>query len=202
MCIPKPHLRQGFREWRAGFRKITQETKGIEKYTDYLLYGLTLFLVSNWMQIGWGTKEKPVSRGIEAWVCFGLVITVAAYFTKWLWLAVLSSYCTASTMIVLLGVVFLRRLFGDPESFERSLVLFMFNVVQIVFMYGTWYELGEYKEEGGLRRSVLTFATIDYAERMPNLAMLQIATNFMLLAIFLAYLVGKLGSNRHNNNQT
>jgi hypothetical protein len=199
MRIAKPQFRQGLRDWYAGFGKISGETKGIERYTDYLLYGLTLFLVSNWMQIGWGSKDKPASRLIEAWVSFGVIITLAAYCTKYRWLAVLSSYCAVSTMTVLLGVVFLRRVFGDPESFERSLVLFMLNVLQIVLMYGTWYGLGEYKDEGGLLQSVLTFATISYADRMPNLAMLQIATNFMLLAIFLAYLVGKLGSDQHSD---
>jgi hypothetical protein len=137
-----------------------------------------------------------VSCAIEVWVLFGAGITAVAYCTKYFWLAVLSSYFTVSAMTVLLGVVFLRRVFGDPESFERSLILFMLNVVQIVLMYGTWYGLGEYKDEGGLIHSVLTFATISHAEKMPNLAMLQIANNFMLLAIFLAYLVGKLGSGK------
>jgi hypothetical protein len=193
MRIAKPHFRQGLRDWYAGFGKIYRQTKGVERYTDYLLFGLTIFVVTTWMQIGWG-KDRPASRLIEAWLSFGAAVACVAYFTKWYSLAVLSSYFTVSTIIVVLGVVFLRRVFGDPESLERSLLLFMFNVVQMVFMYGTWYGLGEYKKEGGLLQSVLTFATISYPDKMPNLAMLQIATNFLLLAIFLAYLVGKLGS--------
>ena len=53
------------------------------------------------------------------------------------------------------------------------------------------YELGAQKDP--LLRSVLTFATINYADDMPNLAMLQIATNFFLLAIFLSHLIGQVG---------
>jgi hypothetical protein len=48
----------------------------------------------------------------------------------------------------------------------------------------------------------LTFATIDYAEKMPRVAMVQIATDFLLLAIFLSYLVGQFGSKNGGEMKT
>jgi hypothetical protein len=99
-----------------------------------------------------------------------------------------------STIIVLLNIVVLQRVFGKPALPERSLLLFMFNVAQIVFMFGTWYRmLGDYSETEALLKSILTFATVGYAKTMPRLAMAQVTTGFVLLAIFLSHLVGQLG---------
>jgi hypothetical protein len=54
--------------------------------------------------------------------------------------------------------------------------------------------MGGYSATEALLKSVLTFATINYADEMPRVAMAQIATDFVLLAIFLSQLVGRLGS--------
>jgi hypothetical protein len=47
-----------------------------------------------------------------------------------------------------------------------------------------------------LERLILTFATISHDEKMPIIAMAQIATNFLLLTIYLSHLVGQLGGKR------
>jgi hypothetical protein len=106
-------------------------------------------------------------------------------------LASLSTYFSATTVIVLLNVVLLEGVFGGKASPERSLLLFMCNVAQIVFMFAIWYRWG--KQPAPLLTSIKTFATIDYAKTMPRIAMAQIATDFVLLAIFLSHLVGQLG---------
>jgi hypothetical protein len=67
----------------------------------------------------------------------------------------------------------------------------MCNVAQIVFMFGTWYRLGGEPEP--LLQSFVTSATLDYVKATPRVAMAQIATDFVLLAIFLSHLVGQLG---------
>jgi hypothetical protein len=58
-------------------------------------------------------------------------------------------------------------------------------------MFATWYKLGGVSDP--LLQSILTFATIGYAPAMPRVAMAQIATNFLLLAIFLSHLIGRVG---------
>ena len=78
-----------------------------------------------------------------------------------------------------------------PKNPRGSLLLFMCNVAQIVFMFGTWYRLGEEPEP--LLKSFVTSATLDYVKTRPRVAMAQIATDFVLLAIFLSHLVGQLG---------
>jgi len=69
----------------------------------------------------------------------------------------------------------------------------MCNVAQIMFMFGTWYRC-HYSETEALLKSVLTFATIGYAETMPGVAIAQIATDFLLLAIFLSFVIGQFGA--------
>lgn len=90
--------------------------------------------------------------------------------------------------------MFFQRLFGDLQSPGRSILLFICNLAQIIFMFATWYRLGGYLKTEALLQSVLTFATIGYAEKMPLTAIAQIATNFVLPAIFLSHLIGQLGA--------
>jgi hypothetical protein len=108
-------------------------------------------------------------------------------------LAWLSTYISASTLIVMLHIVLLQPVSGPIKFAERSVVLFICNVAQIVVMFATWYRLCGEPEP--LLRSVLTFATIDYAKTMPCecVAMAQIATDFVLLAIFLGFFLGRNG---------
>jgi len=128
------------------------------------------------------------------WYVVGVLIAsvLIYYFYPGFWPALLSTYISASTLIVMLHIVLLQRAFGPIKSTERSLLLFMFNVAQIVFMFATWYHWGG--EPKPLLTSVLTFATIGYADKMPRVAMAQIATDFVLLAIFLGFVMGQFGA--------
>jgi hypothetical protein len=129
------------------------------------------------------------------WYVVGvLALSIVIYFPRSVSLALVSTYLSVSTLIVMLHIVLLQRVFAETWSPERALLLFMLNVVQIVFMFGTWYRLGGYSGTEALLKSILTFATINYADAMPGVAMAQIATDFVLLAIFLSHLVGHLGS--------
>ena len=109
----------------------------------------------------------------------------------------MSAYFSATTLIVLLNILLLERLFEEKASVGRSLLLFICNVAQITLMFATWYRLGGATD--ALLLSVLTLATISYEQDMPTIAMAQIATDFVLLAIFLSHLVGQLGQKRGSN---
>ena len=142
--------------------------------------------------IGFGTKDRPLNWFTELYVVGVLIASVLFYcLPPGVCLASLSTYFSASTVIVMLHIVLLQRVFAKISSPERSLLLFICNVAQITVMFATWYRL--YKEPEPLPRSILTFATIGYVETMPRVAMAQIATNFLLLAIFLSQLIGQLG---------
>ncbi len=48
--------------------------------------------------------------------------------------------------IAIPNTALLRSIFGDMESPGCSLLLFICNVTQVVFMFATWYYRGAYKE--------------------------------------------------------
>ena len=185
---------QGFEIWRNNLKKIWATTRGIECIVGIILYCLTLLSLHQWILILLGSRNKARSSFVDLYVFFALILSVAIFvFWPTRWLSVLSAYLSASTVVVLLNVVLLREVLGDVESPGRSLLLFICNVTQIVFMFATLYYLGEHKEDA-LLKSVLTFATIGYADRMPKMTMVQIGTDFLLVAIFLSHLMGVLGS--------
>jgi hypothetical protein len=90
--------------------------------------------------------------------------------------------------------VFLSKSLGGFESAERSLILFMCNVIQIVFMFAIWYQLeAALDRREALFYSLIVLATLGFPDRARFVVELQIATDFILLAVFLARLVGKVG---------
>ena len=151
-----------------------------------LLYVLNLLLslITQLAYIGFGTKKHPLNWFTDLCVFVVLIASVLIYY-KAPNLGWLSTVFSASTVIAMLNIVLLQRVFGPVSSLERSLLLFMCNVVQIVFMFGTWYQC-RYSDTEALRTSILTFATISYADKMPSVAMAQIALDFVLVAIFLS----------------
>ena len=185
-------FKHGWQEWRTGLTKIANETAGIERVAGVSLYVLTLISLTQWLHLAYEARNK--SSLIDAYVVGVLVLSFCIFWNPNVCLAILSTYFSISTVIVLLNIVLLQHVFGEIPSPERSLLLFICNVAQIVFMFATWYRLGG--EHDPLLKSVLAFATIGYSEAMPGLAMVQIATDFVLLAIFLSHLVGQFGARR------
>jgi hypothetical protein len=80
------------------------------------------------------------------------------------------------------------------RSAGRSLILFICNVVQIILMFSIWYQLEAGPAKGdALFQSLLVFAKLGYPKHLEVLVGMQIATDFLLLAIFLAHQVGRVG---------
>jgi hypothetical protein len=102
-------------------------------------------------------------------------------------------YFAISTIITLLQVVFLSKVIGDVESPERSLFLFMCNAAQFVFMFASWYQLvGAYTGDEALFYSMLVLSTAGYPQNVPKIVELQITSDLVLVAVFLAHILGKI----------
>ena len=187
------HFRQGLRNWGRGFGTIAARTYGIERVVDWLLYSLTLLSPTQWLYIGLGGERvRSVNTWIDLYVVVALVVSILSFLFPSLTAGLVSTYFSAITLIAVLNIVLLQRVFrGEIVSPERSLLLFICNIAQIVLMFATWYFLGG--EKAPLLRSVLTFATIGYSETMPRTTMTQIAIDFVLLAVYLSHLVGRVG---------
>jgi hypothetical protein len=132
---------------------------------------------------------------IDFYVVGCLVVTAAIWWWVPTWPgAIICSYISLSTVHALFSVVFLSKIFGDVVSGERSLILFICNVMQVVLMFSIWYEV-----EAGLPKwealfaALLVLGTLGYREHEKVLVGFQIAADFLLLAIFLAHLMGRVG---------
>jgi hypothetical protein len=168
--------------------KINLNTQGIVWLIGTFLHRLLWLTPTQW-----AFTRLPEDRRhcfTEWYVVGALIASVLIYYLAPN-LAWLSTYFSASTLIVMLHIVLLQRAFGPIKSAERSLLLFMFNAAQVVVMFATWYHRGGQPKP--LLTSVLTFATISHADKMPCVAMVQIATDFVLLAIFLGFFLGRNG---------
>jgi hypothetical protein len=186
------HFRRGLREWGHGFTAIAARTYGIERAVGWLLYSLTLLSPTQWLYIGFGREmDRSVNTWIDLYVVVAFVISVLSFLFPSLTTGLLSTYFSGVTLVAVLNIVLLQRVFGAIVSPERSLLLFICNIAQIVLMFATWYFLGG--EKAPLLRSVLTFATIGYSETMPRTTIAQIAIDFVLLAVYLSHLVGRVG---------
>jgi hypothetical protein len=185
-------VRRGLRDWWIGVNEVAAETRGIERLFGFALCVLRLATPTEWVHLGFGTKERPLHSFSDAYVVGVVIVSAIIYSFPHVPLAWLSTYLAASTLVVLLNVVlFDWWVYREKASVGRSLLLFICNVAQITLMFATWYRLGGGSDP--LLISVLTLATISYEQNMPTIAMIQIATNFVLLAVFLSHLVGQLG---------
>ncbi|HEY7297641.1 MAG TPA: hypothetical protein VH684_06870, partial [Xanthobacteraceae bacterium] len=130
-------------DFRRDFKKIWEQLNGIEWLAASILFALSLFLLSYWLRrllskwFGWNR-----GRIIDCYVIACVTITVVNWwFGPWIWLSWFCSYISTSTIIALLSVLFLRKTIGDVQSAERTLLLFILNVVQVVFMFASWYQI-------------------------------------------------------------
>jgi hypothetical protein len=200
------HFQRERQTWQNNRAKIDKETEGIVWLIARFLHWLMWLTPTQWgftllpREADTKTLEARLNRFTEWYVPGVLIASALIYYlaprVSFAWftylLAWLSTYISASTLVVMLHIVLLQPTFGPIKSAERSLLLFICNAAQIVVMFATWYRLCG--QPAPLLKSILTFATIEYANKMPRLAIVQIATDFLLLAIFLGFLLGRFGA--------
>jgi hypothetical protein len=188
---------------------LWRRLSGIEAVVAVGLYLLWIVSPSFWLQM---VFRKQTVKVVEVYVflCFAFTFVVwlkppfffanpclhlsqnsCAYFS--LTLAALCSYFSLSTILALLHVVFLSKVLGPVVSKERSLMLFLVNVAQFVFMFAIWYKLIIGSRGSALFYALLVLGTLGYPDNPAAHAVvgLQIATDFLLFAIFLAHLLGR-----------
>ena len=199
-------LFEGFAEWRSDLAKLrsTSEVSGNEKIFDFTIYFLTIFVPSVWIQIFLG-KRRAGTSFIDGYVIVITIILVC--LLVWpdhvpRFIAILAAYLLATNIIILLNVLFLKKLLGPPASDERSLLLFFLNVIQVVLTFAIFYRCKLSISVGkALFKTLLVFGTIGSVDGAETIVGFQIATDFLLLAVFLAFFVGNLGRGRSDKGQ-
>jgi hypothetical protein len=201
---PKGDAMDVQRQLKLELDKISSRSKGIEWLVAAVLCLLQIFLLSFWLQrllrricrrpLSLNDRREQMDRVTEVYVVVCIVVTVFIWWMPTLAGAIICSYFSWSTIVVLLHVVFLSKPLGDVASPERSLILFICNVTQVVFMFSIWYQLEAHLPKGdALFNTLLVLGTLGSPDNAKVVVGLQIATDFLLLAIFLAHLVGRVG---------
>jgi hypothetical protein len=176
-------------------QRISRQYGGIERIVGVILYVPCLLQIS--YGIDWLLRHRSDEYRIRAVEYYVVAVTLLAIL-NWSFgpncvVTAACSYFSASTVISLLQVVFLHRIFGEMHSTSRSLILLICNVVQIVFMYAAWYHLEiNDSQVDMLFEALLVLATIGHPHGAPKIVELQIVTNFTLLVVFLNHLVSRL----------
>jgi hypothetical protein len=196
-------------EWRDDLRKIrtTGNLHGIERPVGVGLFVLNTGTPTRLIQLFfYGNRDTP-PKSLPEWYVGGatiglvLLYLLAEFLPSWFrnWFFVLiASYLLASIIVYLLNVVLLdHKVFGGPRSPERSLILFILNVTQVVLIFAIFYRwwLPDLEFGGAFVDALLVFGTVavPFALKARPIAAFQVAIDFMLLAVFLAHFVGGLG---------
>ncbi|HKA77111.1 MAG TPA: hypothetical protein VKD19_08400 [Pseudolabrys sp.] len=186
-------------------RKIHASNKlvGIERIFDLGLF-YSKHILSEWI-ITYIRRRVDTYWATDLYVV-GMTILLAAVLNfsdcAPLLSACFASFILAGTIINMANVVFLSKVFGPPISAERTLLLFIFNVAQVVFTFAIWYRWMLDKQPGeALFKAILVFGTIGYPQGADMIVGIQIATDIFLLAIFLAFILGNFGTARRLNRK-
>jgi len=191
----------GFEEWWSDLGEIysTEEVRGIEKAFDLGIFALMIVTPSQFAQFFCGRRDQAPQWFVDVYVGAATVLLMGLLSWNSLPSAIVASYLLASTIIVLLNVIFLRKLnfIGPVASNERSLLLFTLNIAQVLLTFAIWYrwELPYLRVGDAFFKTLLVFGTISYPEGAEIIAGWQIVIDFVLLAVFLAFFVGRLGNN-------
>ena len=176
--------------------RISKKVGVIEGIFDEIIFHLKYLVPSQWI-IEARKWSDPYSV-VDAYVFVTTILSVAIlWWSNYAPLAsaLVATYFLAGTIVNVLNVVFLTKIFGRPVSTERTLLLFFLNVAQVLLTFAIWYRFMLGKQAGeAFFNAMLVFGTLGYPkEKGADVFVgLQIATDFFLLAVYLAFIVSNM----------
>jgi hypothetical protein len=210
------HPRKGAEEWWNNLKAIknTTQIRGLEWLFALSIHFLHIITISGGIKLAldpltWPQDEEELAcrnRAIEAWVIFeflALLILVVLPSPISCWRIIASSYLLFEIVLNLCSIIFVGKLssvYPPTSSIERSLLLFGFNVVQIILIFSLFYRAAfELGASDAILQAAFVFGTIDHPKvDVTNpfwwLIPFQILTDLLLLAVFLGAYVGSLGA--------
>jgi hypothetical protein len=186
--------------WQSTLQRVSKSTEvdGIEKGVCVLLQGLRIILIAHWLTNTWVGIEKYVLAKLAVLLAILLLLFIVPLDN--LWVAVVVSFVPGYLLFELYTVhfqiMFLSKLkfVAPPKSVERSLLLFIFNAAELLIAFAIFYRGGFGLRVGeAITNAILVFGTIGYRNDTGPIVAVQILLNFLLLAIFLATLIGRVG---------
>jgi hypothetical protein len=210
------HLIKGFEDWRSNLTAIRQTNKirGLEWLFVFSVHLLHIITISGWIKFALDPLTRPPDReelacrnkAIETWVVFEfltLLLLVLLPAPIGCLRILVASYILFEILLNLCSIIFVGKLadvYPPTPSIERSLLLFGFNVLQVIFIFAIFYRATfGLKPQEAIFQAALVLGTIgsptlDAAYDGWWVIAFQILTNLVLLVVFLAAYVGNLGA--------
>jgi hypothetical protein len=89
-------------------------------------------------------------------------------------------------------IILSEKLFPPPASVKRSLLLFLFNLVEVTLTFAIFYQLClGLSSTDAIIQSTLVFSTLGYPPEAKGMAAIQSVLDFLLVAIFLSNIVAR-----------
>lgn len=168
---------------------------GIERFFDLIIFCLKPFVISELiLLVSSFFHWWPDRYRVTEWCVVGTtaLLSILLYYSHCapLFSALFASYFLVGTIVLMANIVFLTKIFGPLKSNERTLLLFILNVVQLILTFAVWYrsELG-LQANKAFFKAMLVFGTIGYPKGANFVVGSQIAADFFLLAIFLVFVL-------------
>jgi hypothetical protein len=189
---------------------------GLELIFDTVLLALRYLSVSYWLRTVLPSPRHPRRTIRDNTIDVYCIIQVVALAILLVGTfgpivdSVIAGYILFETYLNLLNIVFIGKfpeINAPPASVERSILLLMVNVVEVVLAFGVLYRdwLGLSRVQG-IFNAILVLGTIGYPQvhgRLVLLVALQVFLDVLLLVLVLSSFVGQLGlfSGNRNRNQ-
>ena len=84
---------------------------------------MRLALPTEWVHLGFGTQERPLHSFTDAYVICVLIASAFIYSFPKVYLAWLSTYFSASTLIMLLNILFLEWVYEKKPAHQPLTVV-------------------------------------------------------------------------------
>jgi hypothetical protein len=185
--------------WQSTLQRIrkSEEVQGIEKGACVLFQGLRIISISHWFIHTWKGIERYVFGRLVVLVLLLVIVPQDHLWGNWV-VFFFTIYILFELYTVHFQIMFLSKFVAaPPKSAERSLLLFILNVAELLIAFAIFYR-GRFGLRVGeaITNATLVFGTIGYRNDIvdiPPIVAVQILLDFLLLAIFLATLIGRVG---------
>lgn len=182
---------------------------GLELVFDTALLALRYLSLSYWLRrvLPAPDSVQRTSRdnAIDVYSIVQLVILSLLLVGAPIASTVIASYILFELYLNLLNIVFIGKfpkINAPPASVERSILLFILNIVQVVMVFGIFYRdwLGLTRLEA-VFKAVLVFGTVGYPEpgNLAPLVALQVFLDVILVLLVLSSFAGQLALFSNSN---
>jgi hypothetical protein len=185
-----------------------KEIHGIEFAFNFALMILRLSSASYWLRSCLpspkGSDHKLRDNAVDIYCIFQFFVLLILFLNRFstIFNIIIVIYILFEIYLNLFNIVFIgkiKKINAPPSSVERSILLLMLNVIDVVLafsiLYRDWLDLS--KQEA-IFQSVLVLGTVGHPSSQSTeiymlLVMLQIFLNILLVLLFLSSFIGQIG---------